>query len=200
MTYEPEWFYPVSMIPTSWFSKVSRRRPEATTAVELVMGFLHTIMRSKVSLFSSTLSVSTIFSQGLRSSLDIPRNIWREEVFLIASLQTSAIFSLLGYQKKWSPLKWGLKVKLSLFSPKCEKQWNSRKRDQYFNTVPRLLPEIYISTNSKLAREKRAFFEAFLTYPRVSRYIICFSLRRLSSLEFGHSYMKSEIVEIFFGE
>ena len=33
------------------------------------------------------------------------RYIWREEVFLIASLQTSAIFSLLGYQKKWSPLK-----------------------------------------------------------------------------------------------
>ena len=61
--------------------------------------------------------------------------------------------------------------------------------------------DIYLNQQQASERErKRAFFEAFLTYPRVSRYIICFSLRRLSSLEFGHSYMKSEIVEFFFGE
>ena len=190
MTFEPEWFYQVSMILTFWFCKVSRRPPEVTTAAEWVMVFPHTIMRSKVSLFSSTLSVSTIYSTIKTFWIDLlvrsgsifdcfssvlfslkyylPR--WRKEHRLRKSIsnvsfsiyQTPQNFRSLDrilknetvfwwFSNTVIPLKWGLYRKAFFFHESVRSS-RGRKRDQYFNTVPRLLPEIYISSK----RSKKA--------------------------------------------
>ena len=58
-------------------------------------------------------------------------------------------------------------AKLSFFTKVWEAAVGCRKRDQYFNTVPRLLPEIYIS--SKL-RSKKAPSSSF---SHISLYRVC---------------------------
>ena len=190
MTFVPEWFYQVSMILTSWFCKVSRRPPEVTTAAEWVMVFLHTIMRSKVSLFSSTLSVSTIYStiktfwidllvrsgsifdcfSSVLFSLKYYLSRWRMEHSLRKSISNvsfsiyqtpqncRSLDRILKYETVFwwfsntvIPLKWGLYRKAFFFHESVRSS-RGRKRDQYFNTVPRLLPEIYISSK----RSKKA--------------------------------------------